>query len=202
MKLKHIAMMLGNAAVCGIVGYAAYEGTKVATEKKEEVQLLAEQMANELAIEQEAIRTAQAEEVKQIQCLATNIYYETMASSLIDSMAVTDVVLNRVKHEKYPSTPCEVVHQSYLNDKGEPLLNKCQFSWYCDGKADEPQNAEAWERSVNHAVTMFTTSKWRGITEGSTHYHATYVSPSWAKAFTKIAQMGAHIFYRMEDGQS
>ena len=202
MKLKHIAMMLGNAAVCGIVGYAAYEGTKVATEKKEEVQLLAEQMANELAIEQEAIRTAQAEEVKQIQCLATNIYYETMASSLIDSMAVTDVVLNRVEHEKYPSTPCEVVHQSYLNDKGEPLLNKCQFSWYCDGKADEPQNAEAWERSVNHAVTMFTTSKWRGITEGSTHYHATYVSPSWAKAFTKIAQMGAHIFYRMEDGQS
>ena len=71
MKLKHIAMMLGNAAVCGIVGYAAYEGTKVATEKKEEVQLLAEQMANELAIEQEAIRTAQTEEVKQIQCLAT-----------------------------------------------------------------------------------------------------------------------------------
>lgn len=202
MKLKHIAMVLGNAAVCGIVGYAAYEGTKIATEKKEEVQLLAEQMANELAIEQEAIRIAQAEEVKQIQCLATNIYYETMASSLIDAMAVTDVVLNRVKHEKYPSTPCEVVHQSYLNDKGEPLLNKCQFSWYCDGKADEPQNAEAWERSVNHAVTMYTTGKWRGITEGSTHYHATYVSPNWAKAFTKIAQMGAHIFYKMEDGQS
>tara|TARA_B100000768_G_scaffold38070_1_gene36758 strand:+ start:14040 stop:14648 length:609 start_codon:yes stop_codon:yes gene_type:complete len=202
MKLKHIAIMLGNAAVCGLVGYAAYEGTKVATEKKEEVQLLAEEMASELAIEQEAIRTAQAEEVKQIQCLATNIYYETMASSLIDAMAVTDVVLNRVKHEKYPGTPCEVVHQSYLNDKGEPLLNKCQFSWYCDGKADEPQNAEAWERSVSHAVTMFTTSKWRGITEGSTHYHATYVSPSWAKSFTKIAHMGAHIFYRMEDGQS
>ena len=50
MKLKHIAIMLGNAVVCGIIGYAAYEGTKVATEKKEEVQLLAEEMANELAI--------------------------------------------------------------------------------------------------------------------------------------------------------
>ena len=34
MKLKHIAIMLGNAVVCGIIGYAAYEGTKVATEKK------------------------------------------------------------------------------------------------------------------------------------------------------------------------
>jgi len=202
MKLKHIAIMLGNAVVCGIIGYAAYEGTKVATEKKEEVQLLAEEMANELAIEQEAIRVAQEEEAKQVQCLATNIYYETMASSLIDAMAVTDVVLNRVKHKKYPDTPCEVVHQSYLNDKGEPLLNKCQFSWYCDGKADEPQNAEAWERSINHAITMYTTGKWHGITEGATHYHATYVSPNWAKSFTKIAQMGAHVFYRMEDGQS
>lgn len=202
MKLKHIAIMLGNAVVCGTVGYAAYEGTKVATEKKEEVQLLAEEMANELAIEQEAIRVAQEEEARQVQCLATNIYYETMASSLIDAMAVTDVVLNRVKHKKYPDTPCEVVHQSYLNDKGEPLLNKCQFSWYCDGKADEPQNAEAWERSINHAITMYTTGKWKGITEGATHYHATYVSPNWAKSFTKIAQMGAHVFYRMEDGQS
>lgn len=202
MKTKYIAIMLANAVVCGGVGYAAYEGTKVATEKKEEVQLLAEEMANELAIEQEAIRVAQEEEAKQVQCLATNIYYETMASSLIDAMAVTDVVLNRVKHKKYPDTPCEVVHQSYLNDKGEPLLNKCQFSWYCDGKADEPQNAEAWERSINHAITMYTTGKWRGITEGATHYHATYVSPNWAKSFTKIAQMGAHVFYRMEDGQS
>jgi len=202
MKLKHIAIMLGNAVVCGVIGYAAYEGTKVATEKKEEVQLLAEEMANELAIEQEAIRVAQEEEARQVQCLATNIYYETMASSLIDAMAVTDVVLNRVKHKKYPDTPCEVVHQSYLNDKGEPLLNKCQFSWYCDGKADEPQNAEAWERSINHAITMYTTGKWHGITEGATHYHATYVSPNWAKSFTKIAQMGAHVFYRMEDGQS
>ena len=199
MKLKHIAMMLGNAAVCGIVGYAAYEGTKVATEKKEEVQLLAEEMASELAVEQAAIVAKQAEEVMQIQCLATNIYYEVMASSLADAIAVTDVVLNRVDHEKYPNTPCEVVHQSYLNDKGEPLRDKCQFSWYCDGKADEPQNEEAWERSVNHAVTMYTTSAWRGLTEGSTHYHATYVSPSWAKAFTKITQIGLHIFYRMED---
>ena len=94
------------------------------------------------------------------------------------------------------------MHQSYLNDKGEPLLNKCQFSWYCDGKADEPQNAEAWEKSVRYADIIYNQGTWRGISEGSTHYHATYVSPSWAKSFTKIAQIGAHIFYRMEDGQS
>jgi len=199
MKLKYVSIMIGNAAVCALIGYAAYEGTKITTENKEAVRQLAEEMATELEIERLEIEAVQDEQVKQIQCLATNIYYETMASSLIDAMAVTDVVLNRVDHAKYPSTPCEVVHQSYLNDKGVPLLNKCQFSWYCDGKADEPQDEAAWNRSINHAVTMYTSGKWRGVTEGSTHYHATYVSPSWAKSFTKIAQMGAHIFYRQED---
>jgi spore germination cell wall hydrolase CwlJ-like protein len=201
MKLKYVAIMLGNVAICGAVGYAAYEATKISAESSEAVQLLAEEMAAELALEQATIVAQQAKQVKQIECLATNIYYETMASSLADAMAVTDVVLNRVKHEKFPATSCEVVHQSYVNDKGTPLLNKCQFSWYCDGKADEPQDEIAWNKSIEYAVSIYTIGKWRGITEGSTHYHATYVNPKWAKDFTKIVQIGPHIFYRQEDGQ-
>lgn len=201
MKLKYIAIMLGNVVVCGVIGYAAYEGTKITTENSEAVKQLAEEMAQELVIEQAEELALQTDQLKQTQCLATNIYYETMASSLIDAMAVTDVVLNRVNHEKYPSTPCEVVHQSYLNDKGEPLRDKCQFSWYCDGKADEPQDEIAWQESINHAVVMYTSNKWRGLTEGATHYHAHYVTPKWAKDYTKITRIGSHIFYRQEDGQ-
>ena len=33
-------------------------------------------------------------------------------------------------------------------------------------------------------------------TGGADHYHATYVSPSWAKAMTRTVQIGAHIFYK------
>jgi len=202
MKYKHIAIMAANAIVCAGIGYAVYESLKRTNESAEAVELRAAALAEEFN-EKEAIRLEEhAEKVKQLTCLSTNIYYETMAVSLVDAMSVTDVVLNRVNHAKYPDTPCDVVHQSYLNDKGEPLLNKCQFSWYCDGKADEPQNAEAWEKSVRYADIIYNQGTWRGISEGSTHYHATYVSPSWAKSFTKIAQIGAHIFYRMEDGQS
>jgi len=29
-----------------------------------------------------------------------------------------------------------------------------------------------------------------------THYHANYVSPSWASKLTKLMQVGRHIFYR------
>jgi|TARA_B100001093_G_C26737811_1_gene975253 spore germination cell wall hydrolase CwlJ-like protein len=199
MKLKHIGIMALNAIICAGIGYAAYEGHKRNSESAEAIEIRATELAEELA-EAEAEKTrVKAERIEQLTCLATNIYYETMAVSLVDAMAVTDVVLNRVDHKKYPTTPCEVVHQSYLNDKGDPLLNKCQFSWYCDGKADEPQNAEAWEKSVRYAADIYHKGNWRGITEGSTHYHATYVSPKWAKSFTKIAQIGAHIFYRQEN---
>ena len=198
-RITTIGLLVANCAIAGGIGYAVFEAKKQVSDTTEAVEILAEERATEIAAEQAIELARQQEQVKQIQCLATNIYYETMASSLADAMAVTDVVLNRVEHEKYPSTPCEVVHQSYLNDKSVPLLNKCQFSWFCDGKADEPQDQESWETSIDHAVTMYTNGDWRGLTEGSTHYHATYVSPSWAKEFTKIVQIGAHIFYRMED---
>ena len=36
------------------------------------------------------------------------------------------------------------------------------------------------------------------VTEGATHYHATYVRPSWAKTKTKTTRIDKHIFYRWE----
>lgn len=201
MKMKYIALLMGNAVLAAGIGYGAYETQKRTTDEQAQIQEEAEELAQELTADHLAEAAAQRHLETQVRCLATNVYYETMASSLVDAMSVTDVVLNRVAHEKYPNTPCEVVHQSYLNDKGEPVRNKCQFSWFCDGKADEPQNQTSWEKSIEHAAIMFTTNQWRGITEGATHYHATYVSPSWAKEYTKIAQIGAHLFYRQEEGQ-
>jgi spore germination cell wall hydrolase CwlJ-like protein len=38
--------------------------------------------------------------------------------------------------------------------------------------------------------------KYRGITEGATHYHADYVSPKWAPELDLVGSIGMHIFYR------
>jgi len=32
--------------------------------------------------------------------------------------------------------------------------------------------------------------------EGATHYHATYVSPTWAKNMQKVVQIQEHVFYK------
>ena len=54
---------------------------------------------------------------EQHKCLAMNIYHEARSESMQGQIAVAQVTLNRVEHDKWPSTICEVVY--------EPK----QFSW-------------------------------------------------------------------------
>ena len=134
-----------------------------------------------------------AETHPQTYCLALNIYYEARGSNLADKAAVADVVLNRVEDTRYPNTICDVVHDGYRKGRRD-----CQFSWYCDGKSDNPQDMDRWVESQMIAWGMIEFDKYRGITEGATHYHATYVSPRWAKQLQMVGRIGAHIFYRWE----
>lgn len=150
----------------------------------------------------EAERYRKEDEAKQIECLALNIYFETRAVSLVDAASVSDVVFNRVKDRRYPNTVCEVVKQGKQKpswkdpNKMVMVRNKCQFSWYCDGKADIPYDDEAWEKSRKHARDMILYGMYIGITEGSTHYHATWTKPFWAPSLNRVARIGGHIFYR------
>ena len=126
-------------------------------------------------------------------CLALNIYYEARSSNLADKAAVADVVINRSLDRRYPSTICGVVQDGYT-----PGRRDCQFSWYCDGKADDPQDVDRWVEAQTIAYNMLTYNKFRGITEGATHYHATYVDPYWAGSLQMVGTIGAHIYYRWE----
>ena len=135
---------------------------------------------------------------QEIECLALNIYFETRAVSLADSMSVSDVVLNRTLHTRFPNSICGVVKQGHKDNNGNMLRNKCQFSWYCDGKSDIPKDSTAWERSRKFARDFYIYGAYIGITEGSTHYHATYVKPYWSKNMDRITRIGSHIFYRMK----
>jgi spore germination cell wall hydrolase CwlJ-like protein len=107
-------------------------------------------------------------------------------------------VLNRVNDTRYPNTVCEVVKQGLQDANGNMRRNKCQFSWYCDGKADNPQNQDLYVEAQSIAWNMVEEGKYRGITEGATHYHATYVNPRWASTLQLVGRIGAHIFYRWE----
>ena len=138
------------------------------------------------------------EDYPQAYCMALNIYYEARGSNLADRAATADVVWNRVKDTRYPNTICEVVKQGKKNADGSMRRNACQFSWYCDGKHDRPQNEDLWIDAQMLAWQVVHEDKYRGITEGATHYHATYVKPRWASTLQLVGRIGAHIFYRWE----
>ena len=139
-----------------------------------------------------------ADERPEMWCLAQNVYYEARGSNRADRVAVADVVLNRVQHTYYPNTICKVVHQGKQYANGQMVRNRCQFSWYCDGKSDWPKDMDAWIEAQQIAYNMIVFQDGRGLTEGSTHYHADYVAPSWAKDFHLVGRIGVHIFYRWD----
>lgn len=136
-----------------------------------------------------------AEIYEELHCLALNIYFEARSSNLADQAAVADVVLNRVESSNYPNSICEVVYQAKLWN-GKPVHNKCQFSWYCDGKSDIPKNKDAWEKAKLIAIQIYKYNIFRGIAEGATMYHATYITPYWAKDYQLIGTIGKHRYYR------
>jgi spore germination cell wall hydrolase CwlJ-like protein len=133
-----------------------------------------------------------------LECLALNIYFEARGSNLADKVAVADVVLNRKKDRRYPNTVCGVVEQAKLDSNGHPRRNQCQFSWFCDGRSDTPRDIDRWEEAQLLAHQILVDGKYRGISEGATHYHATYVNPTWARSFQQVGRIGEHVFYRWE----
>tara|TARA_B100001057_G_scaffold478420_1_gene548832 strand:- start:5914 stop:6423 length:510 start_codon:yes stop_codon:yes gene_type:complete len=137
-------------------------------------------------------------------CLAQNIYYEARGSSRADQMAVSDVVLNRVKDNRYPNTICGVVYQGKKKPSWKDptkmvmVRHMCQFSWYCDGKKDAPPEGDAWRNAQMVAYEMYYLYKDSNITDGATHYHAFYVKPDWARRFVLKGRIGSHIFYKQK----
>ena len=137
--------------------------------------------------------------VEAILCLALNVYHEAKNQSTIGQIAVAQVVMNRVKDDRYPNTVCEVVKQgqTYKWNTELPIRNRCQFSWYCDGKNDTPKEETAWQYAIMVADGVYY-NKVHDLVEGATHYHAYYVNPSWAETKTYINRIDDHIFYRSD----
>jgi|TARA_R110000782_G_scaffold55681_1_gene117119 spore germination cell wall hydrolase CwlJ-like protein len=135
-------------------------------------------------------------------CMALNIYHESRSENLAGKFAVADVVVNRLNDRRYPNTICGVIYDAELKPswkdptKEVPVRNRCQFSWYCDGKPDEPTEQDAWNESILVAHQLIFEGRMEGITEGATHYHTTYVEPYWATSLDLVGHIGTHIFYR------
>ena len=121
-------------------------------------------------------------------CMTQAVYYEAGFEPLQGRRAVAQVVLNRLRHPAFPKSICGVVYQGAR----DPV---CQFSFVCDGSLYRRPSLGAWHEAEKVAAAAIDGFVERSV-GAATHYHADYVAPVWAPQLAKIAQIGAHIFYR------
>ncbi len=126
---------------------------------------------------------------RELNCLATAIYFEARGEPEVGQVAVAQVILNRVNSRRYPKSVCGVVFQ---NSKWR---NRCQFSFACDGKSDVPKEKTAWQRALQLAKAATEGQRRIWSVGKATLYHASYVRPSWAPKVTMVSSIGQHAFY-------
>jgi spore germination cell wall hydrolase CwlJ-like protein len=140
-----------------------------------------------------SVRAASTEALR---CMALNIYFEARGEPFLGKIAVGHVVLNRVAHRRYPSNACAVIQQG-----GERRRYRCQFSWWCDGRSDQPRNDASWREAIFVAMLIH-----RGATKdptgGALWYHADSVDPTWSRQKLRFAKIGRHIFYVRPKGRA
>ena len=137
-------------------------------------------------------------QLSDVQAVAMTIWAEARAESVQGQIAVGCVIRNRLlRPRRFADTFKGVCHQ------------KAQFS--CWAPADGEKN---YERLVSFCTAALEkTREWpaqqmwiaEGIIDGrcgdntnrADHYHADYVSPTWAKGQISLVKYGVHIFYQL-----
>ena len=178
------------------------------TDKPEEVTVTTEdivdsieQSKQDLKLKQELIAQLEREDVwmKQISCLARNVYYEARGESLEGQKAVALVTLNRVENSMFPDTICGVVNER-KTVKGR---TKCQFSWRCESHTNPKkavrQSHESYQAALS-AILEYETLTKTLVTKDTLFFHAKHVRPFWRKVKQRLTRIDNHIFYDQKPG--
>lgn len=123
-----------------------------------------------------------------ITCLARTIYWEAKGADDKDMSAVASVVINRLGHDGFPDTICGVVKQGVES-------KSCQFSWWCDGRPDQVEEAQRYDIAKEIARRALN-QQLKDTTGGALYFHDRNVHPQWAKAYRKTAETRHFLFYK------
>lgn len=120
---------------------------------------------------------------RELECLATGVYFESKSEPLSGQLAVGHVIANRAaSNGRFPSTYCGV------------LFQRGQFS-FVRGKSlpSVPKSSRQWKTAV--AIAKIVDQKLKESAVGKAlFFHAKRVSPNWR--LKRIASIGNHVFYR------
>ena len=120
---------------------------------------------------------------RELECLATGIYFEAKSEPLAGQLAVGQVIANRANSGgRFPSSYCGV------------LFQRGQFS-FVHGRSlpSVPRSSRQWQTAV--AIAKIVDRDLKDSAVGNAlFFHARYVSPGWR--LKRVASIGNHVFYR------
>lgn len=168
-KLMTSLLCLGFIASCAL----SQKPTKIISPEPQPIIVVEE------VVEQPPILTS--EDLRQIECMARNNYFEARGEGRDGMVAVSNVVMNRVDDPRWPDSPCSVIYQRH------------QFSWVNQGLRVRSSASYTEAEEIAREVYLRIQGD---ITSGANHFHADYVSPRWARRFIRTIIIGNHLFYR------
>ena len=120
---------------------------------------------------------------RELECLATGIYFESKSESLAGQLAVGQVIANRADSGgRFPGTYCGVLFQrgqfSFVHGRSLPNVPRASRQWQTAVAVAKIVDQDLHESSVGKAL----------------FFHARYVSPGWR--MKRVASIGNHVFYR------
>jgi spore germination cell wall hydrolase CwlJ-like protein len=120
---------------------------------------------------------------RELECLATGIYYEAKSEPLQGQLAVGQVIANRASSGgRFPSTYCGVLFQrgqfSFVHGHSLPHVAHSSKQW---------QTAVAIAKIVDRDLKD-------SVVGNALFFHARYVSPGWH--LKRVASIGNHVFFR------
>ena len=120
---------------------------------------------------------------RELECLATGIYFESKSEPLAGQLAVGEVIANRANSNgRFPSSYCGVLFQrsqfSFIRGRALPSVPRSSRQW---------QTAVAIARIVDQDLKDSAAPK-------ALFFHARRVSPGWK--LKRVASIGNHVFYR------
>jgi len=126
-------------------------------------------------------------------CMTTAIYFEARDQSIDGQLGVSNVIISRVHDPRYPDNICDVT-QDGPKTCNRNTREDFQFSFYCDGKSEEMTDDTARMKAMSIGLLAIL-----GVlpdnTNGATHYHADYVTPSWSHDLQFNVKIDDHLFY-------
>lgn len=200
---QRIATFLAITLLVGPAAAAEQEQKQQAAEHKAEVleQKAADNSRSAPAAKSQAITQSEVQAVDPegvaplddaITCLARSIYWEAKGKDSAEMEAVANVVMNRLGHKGFPDTVCGVVKQG-------SEANNCQFSWWCDGRADSVQEEAPYSLAKEIAREALN-KQFADRTNGALYFHDRTVRPGWSRAYIKTADIGLFRFYKPRQG--